>query len=106
MDETQLMGVAVETSAQLDGFREHAEWTPFGIGATWWMSATLDRARLATVDHPEPNDGWKRIELSDEGGERSDGEVRKRFEAKKPVTISGLTLSTVSKRITPSNSLP
>src|SRR5436189_1785796 len=40
MDETQLMGVGVETSAQLDGFR-HAEKTGARPGCrTWWMSAT------------------------------------------------------------------
>ena len=65
-DETQLMGVGVETSAQLDAFRHAA-----GLGApthafTWWMSATLAPAQLATVDHPEPPGGWPKLELSDE----------------------------------------
>src|SRR5262245_23110690 len=48
MDETQLMGVGVETSAQLDSFR-HAERTgakPASL--TWWMSATLDEAQIET----------------------------------------------------------
>jgi CRISPR-associated endonuclease/helicase Cas3 len=38
LDETQLMGVSVETSAQLDGFRN-----PSDRCCTWWMSATLER---------------------------------------------------------------
>jgi CRISPR-associated endonuclease/helicase Cas3 len=66
MDETQLIGVGVETSAQLDGFRNHALPRPEGLpGAcpTWWMSATLDDARLTTVDHPLPDGGWPRLSL-------------------------------------------
>ncbi len=58
-DETQLLGVGVETGAQLDGFRQR-----LGLQApshSWWMSATLDSARLATVDHPEPPDGWEKV---------------------------------------------
>ena len=48
MDETQLMGVGVETSAQLDAFRERlGAWR---AAPTWWMSATLDAARVQTVD--------------------------------------------------------
>jgi CRISPR-associated endonuclease/helicase Cas3 len=50
LDETQLMGVGVETSAQLAGFRQ--KWTQHMPCLTWWMSATLEDARLATVDHP------------------------------------------------------
>lgn len=47
-DETQLLGVGVETSAQLQAFRQK-------LGTlhqiyTWWMSATLDNGRLDTVD--------------------------------------------------------
>jgi CRISPR-associated endonuclease/helicase Cas3 len=54
MDETQLMGVGVETSAQLDGFRHNEKILTFGACPTWWMSATLDDSRLATTDHPKP----------------------------------------------------
>jgi len=54
LDETQLMGVGVETSAQLDGFRHLAQWLQHGPCPTWWMSATLEDSRLATVDHPDP----------------------------------------------------
>lgn len=61
MDETQLMGVGVETSAQLDGFR--ALWPQENPCPTWWMSATLEDSRLATVDHPTPDGGWPRLTL-------------------------------------------
>jgi CRISPR-associated endonuclease/helicase Cas3 len=57
MDETQLMGVGVETSAQPDGFR-HAEKAGALPGCrTWWMSATLDDTQLDTVDHRRPAGG-------------------------------------------------
>jgi CRISPR-associated endonuclease/helicase Cas3 len=71
MDETQLMGVGVETSAQLDGFRHMGTMPTFGVCPTWWMSATLDDARLTTVDHPKPADGWLIENLSD--AEQSSG---------------------------------
>jgi CRISPR-associated endonuclease/helicase Cas3 len=59
MDETQLMGVGVETSAQLDGSRHDGKMPLFNPSPTWWMSATLDDARFATVDHPKPAGGWR-----------------------------------------------
>lgn len=62
MDETQLMGVGIETSAQLRGFRER-----FGTVTntpTWWMSATLDEPQLATVDHRVPLRETPRLGLS------------------------------------------
>ena len=59
------MGVGVETSAQLDGFRHNGKMPTFGECPTWWMSATLDDARLATVDHPKPAEGWPSEKLSD-----------------------------------------
>ena len=48
LDEIQLMGVGVETSAQLDAFRDRLG--AWGAAPTWWMSATLDEARIQTVD--------------------------------------------------------
>ena len=57
MDETQLMGVGVETSAQLDGFRHMGTMPTFGVCPTWWMRATLDDARLTTVDQGRPPAG-------------------------------------------------
>ena len=64
LDETQLMGVGMETSSQLDGFRHLVQWANAGSCSTWWMSATLDEARLATVDHPEPAGGWHKSLLA------------------------------------------
>lgn len=50
LDETQLMGVGVRTSAQLEGLRGRIG-TALGC-ATWWASATLDDRLLRTPDHP------------------------------------------------------
>lgn len=49
LDETQLMGVGVRTSAQLEGLRQKLG-TALGA-ATWWASATLDPRLLITPDH-------------------------------------------------------
>lgn len=54
MDEVQLLGPALATTRQLDAFRQS-----FGTAApcsSTWMSATLDRERLRTVDNPEVAD--------------------------------------------------
>jgi CRISPR-associated endonuclease/helicase Cas3 len=95
LDETQLMGVGVETSAQLDGFRHLDQWAQHGSSPTWWMSATLDEARIATVDHPRPVAGWERVTLGD--GERAAAGVRERFEARKPASRAAFILSPATK---------
>ncbi len=79
-DETQLMGVGLTTSAQLQGLRQKLE--VYGAAQSLWMSATLDAGRLSTVDHPLPTEGWSRHELGPE--ERDDESVRRLIEAKKP----------------------
>jgi CRISPR-associated endonuclease/helicase Cas3 len=94
MDETQLMGVGVETSAQLDGFRSACP-TPVVTCATWWMSATLADAQLDTVDHRKPEGGWETITLSE--NEKRTPEIRQRIEARKPVEQAELSLSTTIK---------
>ncbi len=89
MDETQLMGVGVETSAQLDAFRQR-----LGVQAPshhWWMSATLESSRLATVDHPAPIGGWSLIALNE--GERQQGEVQKRYQARKILAPAPVTFA-------------
>lgn len=50
LDEVQLMGVGVTTSAQLAAFREQDGGRFFRPQATWWMSATLRDDWLVTVD--------------------------------------------------------
>lgn len=48
MDEVQLMGVGLTTSAQLQGLREQLGGSP--PTRTLWMSATLAAGKLATID--------------------------------------------------------
>jgi CRISPR-associated endonuclease/helicase Cas3 len=97
MDETQLMGVSVETSAQLDGFRHDLKKPTAAVCPTWWMSATLEDARLATVDHPAPANGWGRVELSQEEKETPGSRPKALFEARKAVERCHVTLSPTSK---------
>ncbi|SPE63070.1 CRISPR-associated helicase Cas3 [Verrucomicrobia bacterium] len=95
MDETQLMGVGVETSAQLDGFRHDGKMPTFGACPTWWMSATLDEARLATVDHPRPVGGWRTEKLSDT--EQTSGQPHKLITAQKKLAPAPVALNSATK---------
>lgn len=92
MDETQLMGVGVETSAQFDGFRHDGKTPTFGACPTWWMSATLEetQTRLATVDHPKPTDGngWPVEKLS--ATEQSSGRAHELITARKELSRATL----------------
>ncbi|WP_428265539.1 type I-G CRISPR-associated helicase/endonuclease Cas3g [Haliangium sp.] len=78
-DETQLMGVAVETSAQLHGLRRALG--TYGPAGSLWMSATLGQGQLDTVDHARPASGWPRHALTE--ADRQHERVRQRTEAKK-----------------------
>ncbi|MEA2066810.1 MAG: CRISPR-associated helicase Cas3', partial [Thermotogota bacterium] len=51
MDEIQLMGVGVETSSQMDAFRR--KMGCFGNFQSVWMSATVNKEQLYTVDQVE-----------------------------------------------------
>lgn len=74
-DEVQLMGAALPTSRQLHAFRASLGATG-PVGSTW-MSATLDRGRLATVDAPDVPEPFV---LSD--GDRTD-ELTRRLHAQR-----------------------
>ena len=103
LDETQLIGVGIETSAQLDAFRRSFAATSISISAaprafTWWMSATLTENRLATVDQPRPLT-LPRTELApaDHGLKL----VELRYTAAKPIAeASELRLSSSSEKET------
>ncbi|OPY50605.1 MAG: CRISPR-associated helicase Cas3 [Methanosaeta sp. PtaU1.Bin112] len=89
MDEVQLMGVGVETSAQLQAFCRS-----FGIMNPVqyiWMSATVGEKQLETVDHPKPHEGWTKHFLDCD--EKNTPEVKKRVQAKKPLMKAELKLS-------------
>ncbi len=86
LDETQLMGPALPTSAQLQGFR--CRLGTLGEARTTWMSATLDEEALDTVDHPAPPAGRSRIVL-----ETRDRQVAsRRLQARKPLFRAPLRL--------------
>lgn len=85
-DETQAMGVAVETSAQLQAFREIFQ-TARPTHSVW-MSATLGPQQLQTVDHPMTNP--VRFGLSD--AELQEAVVRRRVDAPKVLMKAVTTL--------------
>lgn len=88
LDETQLMGVAVETSAQLEGLRRKLGTTL--PSTTVWMSATLSDHQLGTVDHPIPPNGWTRFSLGEQ--DLKSQIVQKRTGARKEVEKAGFGL--------------
>ncbi|MBD2027071.1 CRISPR-associated helicase Cas3' [Leptolyngbya sp. FACHB-711] len=51
MDEVQLMGAGLRTTAQLQGFREDKSFGTYGDTRSLWMSATLDPELLQTVNY-------------------------------------------------------
>jgi CRISPR-associated endonuclease/helicase Cas3 len=89
-DETQLMGVGVETSAQLDAFRSRVFRTHAPTHSLW-MSATLGQSQLETVDHPEPEGGWSTHTLAE--ADHAKAQVRQRVQARKPLAKLPITLS-------------
>jgi len=89
LDETQLMGVGVETSAQLQGLREQLG--TLGETRTIWMSATLGRSQLDTIDHAEPEGGFSTLSLDE--SDRDEPLVRRRTAAAKPLKAMDLTLA-------------
>lgn len=87
-DETQLMGVGVETSAQLQAFRERLGTAR--PSRSVWMSATLGRGQLDTIDHPEPAGGWELCSLDE--ADRAIETVVRRLNAKKALRRSEIHL--------------
>ncbi len=78
-DEIQLMGDGLATSAQLAAFRK--QFDAFGKCQSIWMSATLNRDWLKTIDFAQQVAGLKKLELSDE--DRASSILAKRLDAKK-----------------------
>lgn len=91
-DELQLMGVGRTTSAQLEAFRR--EMGTYGRARSLWMSATLRRDWLETVDyrqHIEACESWKLNQV-----DRDHPVVRQRLEA--PKTVRALDLTAPSRK--------
>lgn len=83
MDEIQLMGAGLATTAQLQAFREKLG--TYGTVHSLWMSATLSPESLRTVDYfPVDGDGELRsLRLGEE--DRESPELRERLRAQKPL---------------------
>ncbi|MGH9110252.1 MAG: type I-G CRISPR-associated helicase/endonuclease Cas3g [Acidimicrobiales bacterium] len=76
-DEVQLLGPALPTGRQLQAFRD-AMGTAMGTSSTW-MSATVDRSALSTVDNPWTSGSSTEVRLA--AGDRSDPELAVRLDA-------------------------
>jgi CRISPR-associated endonuclease/helicase Cas3 len=94
LDETQLMGVGLTTSAQLQGFRDKL--STFGPTHTLWMSATLEPKGINTVDHPEESKGFVSLGLNHE--DESHEGVSQKIHAKKSLETATVTLSAESDK--------
>lgn len=87
IDEVQLMGVGLTTTAQLQGLRER-----LGVAApaqTLWMSATLAEGALATIDLRDRP--MTRLDLGD--ADRAHPALRRRLAARKPLARSRVTVT-------------
>lgn len=93
MDEVQLMGVGVETSAQLDAFR--GQLGAEGATLSVWMSATLGQEQIETVDHPKPLAGWVCTSLGNT--DFANPTLQKRDDAKKSVNRTSVILTKESE---------
>ena len=94
MDETQLMGVGLTTSAQLQGLRDKL--STYGVSHTLWMSATLDAEPITTVDHPRPEPDFSRLSLTD--ADRKYEPVKKRLVSAKALEPTKLVLNAESEK--------
>ena len=89
-DEIQLMGAGLATTAQLEAFR-YLLGSQDGHGCrSVWMSATLDRKWLETVDFKDRVGNLVALELDAE--DHDNEEVEKRWAAKKPLAKSSATM--------------
>jgi len=99
LDEIQLMGATLPTSAQLDAFRQ--KFGTIGNNHTIWMSATCEPQWLETVDK-KPIIEENIIELSEQDLENDI--ISKRIKAKKELKIledgNEIPLQTISKKRT------
>jgi CRISPR-associated endonuclease/helicase Cas3 len=84
LDEVQLMGDALATSAQLAAFREKLG--AFGQHGSVWMSATLDKKWLETIDFKERARALEVLKLGTD--DRATPELRDRLHAVKRIGLA------------------
>ncbi len=93
-DELQLMANGVATSAQLAGLRTKLD--TFGPCPSVWMSATMERSWLDTIDLRDRIESLNQLRLDDD--ELTTGELGKRMTAKKILWPAGLTVDATDKK--------
>lgn len=93
-DEVQLMGAGLGTSAQLEAFRR--QFSTHGNARTLWVSATLNRQWLNTVDFAEHLANAETLQLADR--EKQLPAVQKRFQAIKRLQRGKAELNAESKK--------
>lgn len=92
-DEVQLMGAGLSTSTQIEAFRRFREDMPLGkTSRTLWVSATLNKSWLGTVDLEPYLESLRVVSLTNE--DNRDTEVIKRTHAGKTVTKAQTALTT------------
>jgi len=91
LDEVQLMGAGLPTSTQIDAFRRQAAFPLARRSRTLWVSATLNRHWLATVDFRTHLDGLHHATLDD--AERTLPAVTQRIEAAKALATADTSLN-------------
>lgn len=95
LDEVQLMGPGLATTAQLEAFRRH-----FGTVLpcrSLWMSATFKSQWLNTVDFKATDESLATLSLKEE--DLASAEVSKRLEAKKTLRLCPVDDWTDTKKI-------
>lgn len=97
LDETQLMGSGLWTTAQLDWMRQD-RFPSFKPCVSWWMSATLDFNRLKTVDYSfeTDSDGKNLLQLA--AKDRKYSFVAERLSAPKKIVRAPISLNGDSKK--------
>lgn len=91
MDEVQLMGAGLPTSAQMEAFRR--DFGTFGNYHTIWMSATCEEEWIKTVDFKKPKLDQLKISPEDAKVEK----LQKRLTAFKKLEKATVTLKSTKK---------
>lgn len=91
MDEVQLMGAGLPTSAQMEAFRR--DFGTFGNHHTIWMSATCEEEWIKTVDFKKPKLDQLKISPEDAKVEK----LQKRLTAFKKLEKASITLKSTKK---------
>lgn len=95
LDEVQLMGSGLPTTAQLQAFRAggKASLGTYGPTHSLWMSATLKTEALETVDFRDHLHTLIGNAIRLDGQDRKNGVLAKRLDAKKPLSRARVSLN-------------